>query len=312
MDKENGKTQQVLSPAKVNLYLKVLSKRADGYHNLVSMVDIISLCDTIRIEDEPKGRITVKDDKGILPEDEGNTMYRAAALLKETFGITEGVSIFVEKHIPIGSGLGGPSSNAASVLKALSARWELSLPLARLMELGKGIGADVPLFLHGSPCIMEGIGEIITPVALPSLCYVIIYPDVIISTREVYNRLKIALTKGENDIKLRSGFGTAKEIAALLENDLEQVGIPMCPKIQTVKDRLIEAGAVGSLMSGSGSSVFGLFGSIEEAEKASVLLRGMGSVFVAHSVQEGRYGNNGCEDISCKREKSESLCIDHI
>jgi 4-diphosphocytidyl-2-C-methyl-D-erythritol kinase len=305
-------TQTVLSPAKVNLFLKVLSKRADGYHNLKSMVDVISLYDIIHIDDEPGGKVHVKDDKGILPDGEGNTMYRAALLLKETFGIREGAGIFVEKHIPIGSGLGGPSSNAAAVLKALVGRWKLSVPEDQLMDLGKRIGADVPLFLHGSSCIMEGIGEKITPVTLPALAYVIVYPDVIISTREVYSRLRISLTKGENGIKLRSGFGTAREIAALLENDLEQVGIPMCPKIQTVKDRLIEAGAVGSLMSGSGSSVFGLFESIEEAEKASVLLRGMGSVFVAHSVQEGRYGYNGCEDISCKREKSESLCIDHI
>lgn len=275
----------MLSPAKVNLYLKVLSKRPDGYHNLVSIVDIISIYDVIRIEDNPDGTIVVGDDADRLPRDSGNTMFRAAMLLKETFRVREGVRIHVEKRIPVGAGLGGPSTDAATVLKALRERWKLPVTDEELAFLGARIGADVPLFLYGKPCVMRGIGEEITPISLPRIWYVVVYPGVALSTKEVYGRLRIPLTSGGNDIKLRSGFRTAAEIASILENDLEKPGIAMCPKIQAAKDRLREAGAVGTLMSGSGSSVFGLFETEEEASQASVFMTdiGMGGVFVAHS-----------------------------
>jgi 4-diphosphocytidyl-2-C-methyl-D-erythritol kinase len=275
---------QVLSPAKVNLFLKVVSRRSDGYHNIVSLVDPISLCDVIHIGPEPEGRVVVEDDRGILPQGSGNTMYRAATLLRQSYGPTEGVRIYVEKKIPIGAGLGGPSSNAATVLKALVSLWGLSVPQQELMELGRQVGADVPLFLYGKPCVMRGVGEKITPVRLPFLWYLIVYPEAVISTREVYEGLRMSLTKGENDIKVRSDFDTLAEIASLLENDLEKVGIRMCPAIQAIKDSLIEAGAAGAMMSGSGSSVFGLFEREEDAQRASAFLKDLGSVFVAHSL----------------------------
>lgn len=284
MYRESSIELTVLSPAKVNLFLKVLSRRSDGYHNIVSVVDLISLYDILRIKEEPGELVTVKDDRRVLPEGRQNTMYRAAMLLRETFGISAGINICVDKHIPIGSGLGGPSSNAAAVLKALVSLWNLSISTKKLMDLGRKIGADVPLFLYGRSCVMRGIGERITPISLPSIWYVIVYPDSSLSTSEVYSRLRISLTKGENDIKLRSGFQATTEIAALLENDLEQVGVLMCPEIQAIKDRMIQRGAVGTMMSGSGSSVFGLFETEQEAEKASAFFRDMGSVFVAHSI----------------------------
>ena len=159
--------QTFLSPAKVNLVLKVLSKRPDGYHNIFSVVDPVSLYDLIHIEEMDNDCIIVKDDKGLLPEGEQNTMYRAAKRIKETYSSDKGVHIYVEKKIPIGSGLGGPSSNAATVLKALSKMWHLSITDEEFVDLGRSIGADVPLFLYGKPCIMEGIGDIITPVTLP-------------------------------------------------------------------------------------------------------------------------------------------------
>ncbi len=114
----------ILSPAKVNLFLKVVSKRPDGYHNIVSIVDIISLFDVIHVEEIPDDTIIIKDDKGILPQDMANTMYRSVVSLKERFKISSGVNIYIEKHIPIGSGLGGPSSNAATVLKELAKIWK--------------------------------------------------------------------------------------------------------------------------------------------------------------------------------------------
>ncbi|HNQ46881.1 MAG TPA: 4-(cytidine 5'-diphospho)-2-C-methyl-D-erythritol kinase [Syntrophorhabdus sp.] len=288
-------THTVLSPAKVNLFLKVVSKRPDGYHNIVSIVDIISVFDVIHIEEIPDDVIIIEDDKDILPKDAANTMYRAAVALKERFKINRGVRVFVEKNIPIGSGLGGPSSNAATVLKELARIWKVQINEAELNDIGKGIGADVPLFLYGNACIMRGIGNKISPVELPSLWYLIIYPNISISTRRVYEGLKIVLTKKQNDIKLVAKFSGTREVSAILENDLERIGILLCPIIKTIKDRLIESGASGTLMSGSGSSVFGIFENEEGAKQASASLTNMGKIFIARSVKSGgSHGGYGC------------------
>jgi 4-diphosphocytidyl-2-C-methyl-D-erythritol kinase len=288
-------THTVLSPAKVNLFLKVVSKRPDGYHNIVSIVDIISLFDVIHIEEIPVDRIIIKDGKGILPQGMANTMYRSVVALKERFKISSGVNIYIEKHIPIGSGLGGPSSNAATVMKELTKIWKISIGETEFYEIGKSIGADVPLFLYGKPCIMRGIGDEISPIELPNLWYLILYPNVSISTRRVYEELKIVLTKKQNDIKLVAKFNNVREVCDILENDLEKVGILLCPVIQTIKDRLIEAGAGGTLMSGSGSSVFGIFENEEAAKIALASLAGMGKIFMARSLRlGGGYGGYGC------------------
>ena len=288
-------THTVLSPAKVNLFLKVISKRLDGYHNIISIVDIISLFDVIHFEEILDDIVNVKDDKGILPDGMANTMYRAAIALKERFKITSGIDIYIEKNIPIGSGLGGPSSNAAAVLKELAKIWKISISEAEFYEIGKSIGADVPLFLYGKPCIMRGIGDEISPIELPNLWYLIIYPNVSISTRRVYEDLKIVLTKKQNDIKLVAKFNNAREVCAILENDLERIGILLCPVIQTIKDRLIEAGACGALMSGSGSSVFGIFENEEEAGQALASLKNMGKILIVRSFKSGgNYGGYGC------------------
>ena len=288
-------THTVLSPAKVNLFLKVVSKRPDGYHNIVSIVDIISVFDVIHIEEIPDDVIIIEDDKDILPKDAANTMYRAAVALKERFKINRGARVFVEKNIPIGSGLGGPSSNAATVLKELARIWKVKINEAELNDIGRGIGADVPLFLYGNACIMRGIGNKISPVELPSLWYLIIYPNISISTRRVYEGLKIVLTKKQNDIKLVAKFSGTREVSAILENDLERIGILLCPIIKTIKDRLIESGASGTLMSGSGSSVFGIFENEEGAKQASASLTNMGKIFIARSVKSGgSHGGHGC------------------
>jgi 4-diphosphocytidyl-2-C-methyl-D-erythritol kinase len=279
--------QTFLSPAKVNLVLKVLSKRPDGYHNIFSIVDPITLYDLIHIEETDNDCVIVKDDKGLLPEGEQNTVYRAAKRIKEAYSVRTGVRIYVEKKIPIGSGLGGPSSNAATVLKALSKMWRLSVADEEFVVLGRSIGADVPLFLYGKPCIMEGIGDIITPITLPRLWYLIIYPRVVLSTKEAYGRLKIELTNNENNIKLMGNFKNIGDIAGSLENDLEQVGTIMCPHIRTIKDVLMGTDALGALMSGSGSSVFGIFRNEKDVEKASTYVQQFGSIFKVQSHREG-------------------------
>lgn len=280
----NTMDSKALSPAKVNLLLKVVSRRPDGYHNLVSIVDIVSIYDVIHIKEIERDIVIVRDSTGTLPDGNGNTIYRAAMLLKETFGVNRGVEIFVEKNIPLGAGLGGGSSNAATTMKELVRLWDLAVSMPELTQLGRRIGADVPLFLYGKPCVMKGVGERITPVKLPILHYLVVYPNVILSTRDVYNDLRIVLTKSENEVTLSGQFSTALDIANVLENDLEEVAFVRCPAIKTIKERLRGVGAVGALMSGSGSAVFGIFEEQREAAQASARIGGLGKIFIADSV----------------------------
>lgn len=268
----------------MNLFLKVVSKRPDGYHNLVSIVDLISIYDVIRIRETPGEEVVVRDNLGLLPEGPGNTIYRAIMLLKEKYGVKAGINVFVEKHIPVGSGLGGGSSDAASIMKELVLLWSLPAAPPELSELGRKIGADVPLFLYGKSCVMGGVGERISPIELPPLWYVVVYPNVVLSTRDVYNGLRIVLTKSENEVKFSGNFPTTLDVAGMLENDLEEVAFLRCPEIKTIKERLREAGAVGSLMSGSGSAVFGIFEDESCARMALDEVGGLGSVFIANSI----------------------------
>jgi 4-diphosphocytidyl-2-C-methyl-D-erythritol kinase len=288
-----------LSPAKVNLFLKVLGKRPDGYHDLVSIVDIISLNDVLQVEEVPEDIVIVEDERHLLPSGPANTIYRAAMLLKETYHVERGVRISVKKEIPIGAGLGGPSSNAATALNALVNLWNLPINSLGLTDLGSKIGADVPLFLYGKSCVMKGVGERITPIKIPCIWYVIIYPGIILHTKDVYGGLKIPLTLAQNDITLSGQLDTVFDVARMLKNDLEKVAFSLHPEIETLKERLQEAGAIGSLMSGSGSSVFGVFENEPDARVAAEKVSDSGSVFVVHSSQPGgRHGNHRRQDLS--------------
>jgi 4-diphosphocytidyl-2-C-methyl-D-erythritol kinase len=282
----------------VNLFLKVVSRRPDGYHNLVSLVDPISLYDVLHVEEEPTDRVIIEDDCNLLPQGPGNTIYKAIMALKERYGVKRGVRVMVEKRIPIGAGLGGPSSNAAVVIREMSRLWGLQTSFEDLVALGKLVGADVPLFLYGKPCIMRGIGDIITPAQVPFLWYVIVYPRFVLHTKEVYEGLKIVLTRSENDINLSDTFSSVSDIADILENDLEPVAFRQCPGIKSIKERLLQAGALGSLMSGSGSSVFGVFENEGGAREALQRVRDLGSVFIAHSLEEeGKDGDYRSQDL---------------
>jgi 4-diphosphocytidyl-2-C-methyl-D-erythritol kinase len=277
--------QVILSPAKVNLHLKVVSKRTDGYHNLISLVDLVSIYDSMYIRELKNNTVFIKDPSGTLPNGPENTIYRAAMLLKETFGIKAGVEVTILKKIPMGSGLGGGSSDASTVMKELVRLWDLKIDLDKLIGLGRKIGSDVPLFLYGKPCVIKGVGDLVSPVLLPSLSYVIVYPDVVLSTREVYEGLRIVLTKDTNEVKFSGQFSTALDIAEVLENDLETVAFEKCPIIKTIKKRLLDSGAVGALMSGSGSAVFGIFRDQYHAQRASEEFGGLGKVFLADSIR---------------------------
>ncbi len=261
------------APAKINLYLDVLEKRPDGYHELISLMCCIGIHDTVRFSFEnlpANDGITVVCDHPEVPSGPDNLAHRAAAAFFETTGLPPGLSIAIEKQIPVGAGLGGGSSDAAAVLTGLNRHFGSPLPENRLMTLGRRLGADVPFFISGRPAVARGIGEKLSPVVeIPDLPIVLIYPGRPVSTGTVYKKLNLALTKTK---KIHTKFifetGKYRDICKHLYNVLEPVAMELCPEIGAAKQALIAGGADGALMSGSGSSVFGIFQEARKAENA--------------------------------------------
>jgi 4-diphosphocytidyl-2-C-methyl-D-erythritol kinase len=253
----------------VNLRLEVLGKRADGYHEIRTVMQRISLCDRLRISIKGEEGISVITDSPRLPVDEGNLAYRAASCLLEEAKVKRGIEIHIRKEIPISSGLGGGSSNAASTLMALNRLLKLNYSKGQLMEMGMRIGADIPFFILEKTAIATGIGEKLQPVEIhPSVWLVLVNPGWEISTRWAYEGLNFQLTKGPIHIKLPPFFNEIGQVARILHNDLERVTIAEYPEIDGIKADLLSRGAVGSLMTGSGPTVFGLFPRKREAESA--------------------------------------------
>jgi 4-diphosphocytidyl-2-C-methyl-D-erythritol kinase len=257
------------SPAKINLYLEVTGKRPDGYHNLITLMCFIGLFDWVRIA-FGRDRISVACDYPGVPQDETNLAFRAARLFLDSSGIREGVHIHIDKSIPPGAGLGGGSSNAAGVLMGLNDHYGSPFTREALINMGKQLGADVPFFIFGSPAVAAGIGDILNPFSyLKSYCILLIYPSVSISTAEVYRTLNLPLTKNKKittNTIFKMDWG--RSAPNLLRNDLEAAAFSICPDIQTAKQTMLAAGASGALMSGSGSSVFGLFENMDQAQRA--------------------------------------------
>lgn len=256
--------------AKVNLYLDVTGKRPDGYHELVTLMCPIKLSDTIRLDFDTSD-ITVSCDHPDVPNGERNIAYTAADLFFKAFGPSKpAVKIEIEKKIPVGAGLGGGSSNAAAVLSGLNINFGSPFSLDDLAKMGKSIGSDVPFFLYGGPAVATGIGDIITPLKnLPPYPIVLIYPRYVLSTFDVYKNFKLGLTKTEkihtkNIFKLDWNV----DLPMLLFNALEHSAFELHPQIAEAKKSLIDSGAAGALMSGSGSSVFGIYHDVDTAEKA--------------------------------------------
>ncbi len=260
------------SPAKINLFLKVTGKRPDGYHDLVSLMGCISLSDRVVLRTGATA-ISVTCSFPDVPEDRSNLAVRAAELFYEQYPASDRVAIEIEKQIPVGAGLGGGSSNAATVLRGLNKHYGQPFSTDQLIRMGVSIGADVPFFMFGRPALATGIGERLTAFdGLDRWKVVVIYPGFSIPTASVYKKLNLGLTKCENHLKSfslkQNGFIPAKH----LYNDLETVVIARYPEIAAVKKKLLENGATGALMSGSGSSVFGLFADARTARFAAKAL----------------------------------------
>ena len=267
MTAESGKIT-ARSPAKINLFLQVTGRRADGYHTLQSLMCGVSLFDTIGFEFNVHETI-VSCDHPDVPSDETNLAFRAADLFYAHAGLEGHVHIHIEKKIPVGAGLGGGSSNAATVLSILNQRYDFPLSPEKLMRLGLAIGADVPFFMTGKPAVARGIGEKLQKVSILSPCHVLlINPGYTVSTAKVYKNFNLGLTKCEKIIKKIPFDIRRKDILELLCNDLETVTGKMFPDIDKMKALLMQHGAEGALMSGSGPTVFGLFPDLDQVKKA--------------------------------------------
>lgn len=266
-------TTSLLAPAKVNLFLRVVSRRPDGYHEISSLIQPVSLYDEVLLEvssGENSGRITVACSDESVPKGPRNIAYRAAELFTEEAGLenTE-ISIRINKKIPVGAGLGGGSSDAASVLMGLNRLFDSPLTDTQLRGIGAKIGSDVPFFMFKSPCLAKGRGEVLTPIELPSYDYILINPGFEVSTRWVYTNLDLTRRPQNNILTVSvEPFNRPENIKEFLINDLEQVTISRYPEIAELKGLLLDAGASGSLMSGSGPTVFGVFAERETALKA--------------------------------------------
>lgn len=259
---------KVLAPAKINLFLEVKNRRPDGYHNLESVMHTVSLYDEITLAPQRSG-LTLVCSRKDLPTDERNLAMKAAVALKKKLGVSAGARITLKKRIPLGAGLGGGSSDAAAVLKGLLALWKKELPPRELNSLAASIGADVPFFLTGGTAIARGIGDRITPLrnVQPAL-FLLIYPGFGVSTPWVYKHLSFPLTRKQKITRMKaqlaSGF-PPRMWGRHLFNRLEEVVFPQYPGIRHVKDLLHDLGC-HSLMSGSGSTIFGLIPSSKEGE----------------------------------------------
>ncbi|MSR64423.1 MAG: 4-(cytidine 5'-diphospho)-2-C-methyl-D-erythritol kinase [Verrucomicrobiae bacterium] len=268
------------SPAKVNLYLKILGKRPDGFHELETVMAALTLADEMRYESRVS-RITLECNAPGVPTDDTNLVIRAAKLLQAKTGTQHGAHIVLQKRTPVGGGMGGGSSNGATTLAALNKLWTLNLSLAELRSLAAQLGSDVPFFLQPSVAICRGRGEIIEPLptgqfaALKGLAVVLLNPGFGVPTPWAYQAYAArggaeAEPKQSVQPLLHSlSKGNASQVAAQLYNSLEAPVFNKYPILEIFKRSLVEAGAVGAMMSGSGATVFGLCESEETANAVS-------------------------------------------
>jgi len=255
------------APAKINLLLRVLRKRPDGYHDLASVMQQISIYDEIEYSLQQKG-ITLHCPGTDLPTNEQNLIYRAAQTIFNHTGYRNGVEIILNKYIPSAAGLGGGSSDAAATLMTLNDLCSLGLSKTELMKLGAKLGADVPFFIFGSSAFATGIGDKLQTLPdLPQINMVLINPTFPLSTKTVYENLNLALTKKKNNYSIPR-FYALGDVIRELHNDLEAVSLKMHPELNDLKQILMKEGALGALMSGSGPTLFGIFADEKSAKEA--------------------------------------------
>jgi 4-diphosphocytidyl-2-C-methyl-D-erythritol kinase len=262
------------APAKINLWLEVIRKRADGYHDISSLMLPISVFDYISVELRPgDGAISITCDSPEIPSEAmKNLAWRAADLFVKKSGVKTGIHIDLKKHIPSGAGLGGGSSDAACVLVALNSFFENIIAPSDVEKLAVSLGADVPFFLYSRAALATGIGEKLE-FADHAPCYplVLIKPPVIVPTGWVYQSLK--LTRGSSQIRLSSLGERSRQLGDIVQNDLESVTVSHHPVIAEIKKWLVAQGALAASMSGSGPTVFGIFETRQAAEDIATIAK---------------------------------------
>jgi len=270
-------TLQLKAYAKINLGLDVVRKREDGYHEVRMIMQTIKLFDKLTFRLLEEDEIRIKTNLGFLPVNEENLVYKAVKLIKDKYQIDKGLEIDLFKCIPVAAGMAGGSTDCAAALVGAAKMFGLHLSKQELMELGVKLGADVPYCVLRGTALSEGIGEILTPLPPMPDCYILIAkPSISVSTKFVYENLRANELEQHPDI---DGMveaikaGSLSGITDRMENVLETVTIPAHPIIEDIKNCMKENGAINSLMSGSGPTVFGIYDSEEKAEQARGIIR---------------------------------------
>lgn len=284
---------ELKSRAKINLSIDVLGKRVDGYHLVEMIMQTIDLYDIIKIEELETEEIIIKSNTSDIPLNENNIVYKAAELIRDNFNIKRGIEIFIEKNIPIAAGMAGGSSNAAAILVGLNKLWNLNLSEKELKELGFKLGADVPFCIEGKAALAEGVGEELTYIkGLPDdISILVCKPELFVSTKEVYGGLELKNIKNRPDNQYLIKCLENNEIELLsknMVNVLETVTSKKHTEISDIEKIMNENKALGSMMSGSGPTVFGLYKNEEDALKGKrELLKKYKQVYVVKSSEKG-------------------------
>lgn len=259
--------------AKINLTLDVVAKRPDGYHDLKMIMQSVSLHDNIAVRIGTGDGIKSVSNLGYLPDDDRNIAVKAARAFFEATGIeNDGVHIAIEKNIPVAAGLAGGSTDGAAVLRALDRLYETNLGCEKLCKIGLKVGADVPFCICGGTMLAEGVGEVLTPLAKMPECYIVLCkPGYGMSTAKVFGSLKVDEIKRHPDTdKVINALnnGNLSEIAGNMYNVLEEIVAKEKSDISEIEREMLACGALGAVMSGSGSTTFGVFDDEEKAKSA--------------------------------------------
>ena len=281
--------------AKINLGLDVIGRLENGYHEVKMIMQTVGIYDVLTLKKIPSG-IIVTTDNGELPTDENNLIYKSAKLMQEKYHIAEGVSIHLEKNIPIAAGMAGGSTDAAATFMGMNELFAIRASEEELRELGVKVGADVPYCIMGGTALAEGIGEKLTRLPAAPDCYLLVAkPDINVSTKYVYEHLDAEGVEKHPDIDgmiEAINQGSLEGVISRLGNVLENVTVRKYHVIDEIKECMIENGAKGSLMSGSGPTVFGIFTEKEKAEQALEVLKSTGlakQLFVTNLCKGGAY-----------------------
>lgn len=286
----------VLSPAKINLWLQVVGKRPDGYHDLWTLMLPVDVFDELEISWIDAPGVEIFGEGFRVPCDRTNILWKAYETYRQRTGWPlRGVKVRIRKNIPVGAGLGGGSSNGAAMLNFLNSSNPSPSSSEELTEIARNVGADVPFFLEALPAIASGIGDKLVPVNnLPGYHLVLIKPPFEVSTATVYRSLK--LTESKPLISIDAFLRAPWKLAGALQNDLEEVTMNLYPEVRRIKEWLRGEGALEAMMSGSGPTVFGVFESWEKAE--SVLERAVGRWGGSYWVRVCQGLSRGRKDIS--------------